>query len=421
MSVLLRGYFERTVKKGSLDLTFASGETVHFGDDDPNEPRVAARFTDKDAERQLMMNPGLAFGELYMDGRFLLDEGDLIDFVTLMKINGFRRHLPAPYKLVAALPYLANMIRNLVRSSSEKRQVAHHYDIDTRLFELFLDDDLQYTCALYDREDMTLEEAQMAKKRHVTAKLLVKPEHRVLELGCGWGGLAMYIAELTGAHVTGVNLSGEQVDVAKKRAAKRGLDERVKFIHQNYRDAEGHFDRIVSVGMMEHVGKGNYDILFKKTYDMLDKRGVAVFHSIGRPKPALGQPGFNEKYIFPGGYIPSVGEVVPEIERAGFIIKDIEILSMHYAWTLRDWRRAFMKNWGRAAELFDERFCRMWEFYLVVSESAFRHDRLMIMHYQLAKHQDIVPYTRDYILREKARLEKLEAEKFGTQGLLSVG
>lgn len=421
MSVLLRGYFERTVKKGSLDLTFASGETVHFGDNDPEAPKVVARFTDRAAERELLLNPGLKFGELYMDGRFVLDEGSMYDYVTLMKMNGFRRTIAKPYKIVLAVVYIAQRLRNLMRSKAERGQVAHHYDIDEKLFGLFLDDDLQYTCALYEREDMTLEEAQLAKKRHVTAKLLAQPGEKVLEMGCGWGGLAMYIAEMTGAHVTGVNLSGEQIEVAKQRAKARGLDGQVEFIHRNYRDAEGHFDRIISIGMMEHVGKGNLNVVFDKTFDLLDKKGVAVFHSIGRPKPAYAQVGFFEKYIFPGGYVPAVSEVVTAIEKSGFIIKDIEILSLHYAETLRDWTERFMANRDKVVEMFDERFFRMWETYLAVSESAFRHDRLMVMQYQIAKCQHVIPINRGYIEEEKARLKALEAEKLGKSKLKAVG
>jgi cyclopropane-fatty-acyl-phospholipid synthase len=290
----------------------------------------------------------------------------------------------------------------------EKRNIAHHYDLDGRLYELFLDDDWQYTCAYFEHEGQTLEEAQLAKKRHVTAKLMVQPGQRVLEMGCGWGGLAMYIAEMTGAHVTAVTLSEEQAAAAQRRAADSGLAGKTEFRLQNYRDVEGSFDRIISIGMLEHVGPRNFAAMFKQSYRMLEKHGVMVVHAIGRPKVMRHPNPWMEKYIFPGGYIPAVSEVLPAIEQAGFLIKDIELLPMHYAHTCRIWRERFIANWDKAAELYDERFCRMWEIYLALSESAFRHDRLMIFQIQLAKHQDAIPYTRDYLAALKNDLKQRE-------------
>ncbi len=406
---LISGYFSRVVKKGALTVTYASGRVQSLGDGSGTP--VAVRFTDRGAEWAMVLNPALAFGEMFMDGRFVIDEGTLYDFVAVMKVNGFRRHMPKIFALIGLLPHLARGFRNRLRAAAEQRQVAHHYDLDGRLFRLFLDKDWQYTCALYDNEAMTLEEAQLAKKRHVTAKLMARPGERVLEMGCGWGGLALYIAELTGAHVTGVTLSEEQVAVAQRRAVARGLTGQTEFRLQNYRDVTGSFERIISIGMLEHVGKGNYHIMFRKAFDLLGKEGVMVVHSIGRPRPVASQGPFNEKYIFPGGYIPAVSEVVPAIQKAGFLIKDIEILPMHYAWTLKEWRRRFMQNRDEAARIYDERFCRMWEFYLAASESAFTHDRLFIMQFQLAKFQDAVPFTRDYLAAAKTELRRLEAER----------
>ncbi len=405
----LQRFFERTVKQGSLEVTFASGVSQTYGDG--SDAPIKIRFTDRAAQRSIAVNPAMRFGEMYMDGRFVIDQGSLFDYVALMKRNGFRRHLPNFVKFVTALHYVGDRIKDLWRAGAEKRMVAHHYDLDGRLYRLFLDDDWQYTCAYFDREDMTLEEAQLAKKRHVTAKLLVEPGQRVLEMGCGWGGLALYIAELIGAHVTGVTLSEEQVRIAQKRAINRGLSDLTEFRLQNYRDVNGTFDRIISIGMLEHVGRQNYDIMFKKAFGLLDRRGVMVVHAIGRPKPVLTQGPFNEKYIFPGAYVPAISQICPSIERAGFLIKDLEILPMHYARTCRVWRERFMANWDEAAEIYDERFCRMWELYLAISETAFSHDRLMIFQFQLAKRQDAVPFTRDYLDQRKADLVRLEEER----------
>lgn len=403
----LASFFTRCVKKGALTVTFASGQVREYGDGS-GDP-LAIRFADKAAERAFVMDPAMKFGESYMDGRFIMEKGSIYDFIVILKNNAFRKHFSA----LALLPTIGRLavarLRDLAGSDPERRNVSHHYDLDGKLYELFLDDDWQYTCAYYENENQSLEDAQLAKKRHVTAKLLADEGHSVLEMGCGWGGLALYIAEMTGARVTAVTLAEEQVTVAKRRAEQRGLADKVDFRLQNYRDAEGTFDRIISIGMLEHVGPKNYADMFKQAYRMLDKRGVMVVHSIGRPKVMRHPNPWMEKYIFPGGYIPAVSEVVPAIEQAGFLIKDIEILPMHYAYTCRAWRERFVSNWDKAAALYDERFCRMWELYLALSESAFRHDRLMIMQFQLAKHQDMVPYTRDYLGERKAALKAREA------------
>jgi len=394
------------VKSDQLSITFASGRHYVYGNGLGKE--IAVRFASTKDELGILLNPALKLGEAYMDGGFVVEKGDIFDFLSLMARNGAKRLTPWPVKLLGAAFYISDRIRNLWRKQVEKRDVAHHYDLDDRLFELFLDEDWQYTCAYFEDDEQSLEEAQLAKKRHVTAKLQSKPGLNVLEMGCGWGGLALYIAELTGAHVTAVTLSENQVAVAKKRAENRGLEDLTEFRLQNYRDVEGTFDRIISVGMLEHVGRQNYDVMFKKSFELLKKEGVMVVHAIGRPKSALTQDRFNDKYIFPGAYVPSVGQVVPAIEQAGFLIKDIEILPIHYAKTCRMWRQRFVANWDKAAALYDERFCRMWELYLAASEVAFRHHRFMIFQIILAKHQDVVPFTRGYISMAEEELRQLE-------------
>ncbi|MDE1996086.1 MAG: class I SAM-dependent methyltransferase, partial [Rhizobiaceae bacterium] len=292
-----------------------------------------------------------------------------------------------------------------------KYNVAHHYDLSAKLFDLFLDEDWQYSCAYFVPPGISLDEAQVAKKRHIAAKLLVEPGQRVLEIGSGWGGMGMYLAEANpGLDFTGITLSEEQLKVSRNRAAKRGLSDRVRFELQDYRYMTGKkFDRIVSVGMFEHVGIGDYNKFFKKVYDLLDDNGVMVLHSIARPKPSFATNAFIEKYIFPGGYIPSVGETTPPLEKAGLLVKDIEILPMHYAHTLRHWRNRFVARKAEAVALYDEKFFRMWEFYLAGSEMGFRWDELFIMQIQISKNQFAVPDNRNYIAEREAKLKEFEA------------
>jgi len=403
---LIAEYFTKTVKIGQIRVTFASGRHEIYGDG--SEDLIAIRFATKKMQRQLILNPDLKIGEGYMNGDLVIEKGNIFDFLSLMARNGNRKHLPIFFKIVFVGMFLINRVKNFWRAATEKRDVAHHYDLDDKLFELFLDDDWQYTCAYFENDEQTLNEAQLAKKRHVTAKLRAGEGDSVLEMGCGWGGLALYIAEMSKAHVTAVTLSENQVKIAKKRAENRGLEKLTEFRLQNYRDVEGTFDRIISIGMLEHVGRQNYLSMFKKSFGLLKKEGVMVVHSIGRPKAVLAQDGFNQRYIFPGGHIPAVSEAVAAAERAGFLIKDVEILPIHYAKTCRMWREKFIQNWDEVASIYDDNFCRMWEYYLAASEVAFLHFRLMIFQLILTKHQDMVPYTRDYIGQETERLRDLE-------------
>ena len=280
--------------------------------------------------------------------------------------------------------------------------MAHHYDLSDTLYDMFLDNDRQYSCAYYMSENDSLEHAQHNKKRHLAAKLLLEPGHKVLDIGSGWGGLGLYLAQTAEADVTGVTLSAEQLKVAEDRAAKAGLSDRVRFRLQDYRDETLKYDRIVSVGMFEHVGVGHYREFFEKVHDLLTDDGVALLHTIGRTDgPAATNP-WLAKYIFPGGYIPAMSEIIPAIERTGMCITDIEVLRLHYASTLRDWRRRFNANRDKIREVYEERFCRMWEYYLASSEAAFRYGGQVNFQIQLAKRQDAVPLTRDYIAEWEA-------------------
>ncbi|MBN9280493.1 MAG: class I SAM-dependent methyltransferase, partial [Hyphomicrobium sp.] len=278
------------------------------------------------------------------------------------------------------------------------------YDLDSRLYALFLDADWQYSCAYFERAGQDLEEAQLAKKRHIAAKLLIEPSHRVLDIGSGWGGLALYLAQQCGANVTGITLSEEQLELACQRSQSEQLASRVEFRLQDYRSVSEHYDRIVSVGMFEHVGAAYYNSFFERARDLLTDDGVMLLHTIGRSDGPGSSNAWIAKYIFPGGYVPALSEMSPAIERSGLIVTDIEILRLHYAETLRAWRDRFLARWADAAQIYDERFCRLWEFYLSACEAGFRHCGLVVFQIQLAKHQNAVPLTRDYIGMRSANL-----------------
>jgi len=307
------------------------------------------------------------------------------------------------------LRYIGRRLAQFNRPLRARRNVAHHYDLDGRLYSLFLDADRQYSCGYFETLDTSLDDAQLAKKRHLAAKLKLTGGQRVLDIGCGWGGLGLYLAEFGGANVTGITLSQEQHAIANERAAEKHLSDRASFLLKDYRDLRAPFDRIVSVGMFEHVGVGYYDAFFKKCAALLADDGVMVLHSIGRSEgPGVTNP-WIAKYIFPGGYIPGLSEVIPAIERAGLLVTDIEILRLHYAETLKAWRDRFLAHRDEVARLYDARFVRMWEFYLACSETAFRRHDMRVVQIQLAKRQGTVPITRDYISQAESRLRSREA------------
>jgi len=279
-----------------------------------------------------------------------------------------------------------------------RRNVAHHYDLSEKFYSLFLDSDRQYSCAYFGNPGATLEQAQAAKKRHIMAKLLLEPGQKVLDIGCGWGGLALTMAQEADVEVTGITLSEQQLQVARQRAEEAQLSHRVHFVLADYRQISDRFDRIVSVGMFEHVGIDHYYAFFRRMRDLLTERGVALLHAIGRSHGSGVTNAWIRKYIFPGGYSPALSEVLPAVEASGLLATDIEIWRpRHYAETLRHWRNRFMERRTKALALYDERFCRMWEFYLAGAECAFRHQGHMVWQMQLAKHADSVPMTRDYV------------------------
>ncbi len=407
MDRLLRFFLSQFIRRGSVTFTTATGATFSCGDG-TGQP-VAVRFLTAEAERHLLLDPELALGEIYTDGVFIMEKGSIADLLEV--VLGQPDMVPRWSKVRWWLRYLIRHWQQFNPPARSKRNVASHYDLDGRLYRLFLDADMQYSCAYFETPDSTLDDAQLAKKRHLAAKLLVKPDQRVLDIGCGWGGLGLYLAEMTGANVTGVTLSEEQLGVANARAGELNLTDRAKFRLQDYRETPGPFDRVISVGMFEHVGVDYYDTYFKRCAELLADDGVMMLHSIGRPEgPGITNP-WIAKYIFPGGYIPALSEVLPAIERSGLLVADIEILRLHYADTLKAWRERFLARREEAAKLYDEHFVKMWEFYLASSEMSFRKQNVMVFQIQLSKKQDTVPLTRDYITREEQRLRGVEAAK----------
>jgi cyclopropane-fatty-acyl-phospholipid synthase len=351
---------------------------------------------------ELALNPELKLGELYMEGRLTVENGDIADLLSLLMSN-LAVHTPrGVLKLERLWRRWTRWLAQLNYSSRARRNVAHHYDLSGMLYDLFLDRDRQYSCAYYSAPAESLEEAQVGKKRHIAAKLnLDRPGLRVLDIGSGWGGLALDLARDSGARVLGVTLSKEQIALSRSRAQSAGLSERCRFELADYRALSGTFDRIVSVGMFEHVGVPYYRAFFGKLRALLADDGVALLHTIGRSDgPGVTSP-WTAKYIFPGGYTPALSEVMPVIERAGLIVTDIEVLRLHYAETLKEWRRRFKANWSAAARLYDERFCRMWEFYLAGAEMAFRHDGQVVYQIQLSKRIETLPLTRDYMFESE--------------------
>ncbi len=397
MKIVLGSVFKHLIRHGELSVTWPDGTTTRFGGAGGSQAGVVIR--DWRAVRRLALNPGLAFGEAYMDGT-LEPAGcgiyDLLDLV-LLNINAGGSHpvLRWHQNLLA----LTRRLRQVNDAGRARKHVAHHYDLDSQLYSLFLDSDQQYSCAYFRRGDETLEEAQRAKKRLIAAKLcLDRPGLTVLDIGCGWGGLALTLAGEFGARVTGITLSTEQLALARARARAAGVADRVQFELADYRTVRHRFDRVVSVGMMEHVGIVNYDAFFQVVRNCLTEDGIALIHHIGRSNGPGTTAAWLEKYIFPGGYSPALSEVMPSIEGSGMMVTDIEILRLHYARTIELWRERFAANRDEVRALYDERFCRMFEFYLACAELAFRREREVVFQIQLSPSQTSVPPTRDYML-----------------------
>jgi cyclopropane-fatty-acyl-phospholipid synthase len=404
MDRVLQVAFKGLVRIGNLRVITAAGTSLTFGDG-TGKP-VTIRFSTRAAQWGVLFNPEFRFGETYMDGGLIVEQGTIADVLAI--VLGQREETPAWARLRRLIRFLCRRLLQFNARPLARRRIAHHYDLSDQVYALFLDADRQYSCAYFEHRDQSLDDAQLAKKRHLTAKLLLKPGRSVLDIGCGWGGLALYMAETCRTRVTGITLSQQQHAIAQIRAREKGVAERVEFRLQDYREVTGKFDGIVSVGMFEHVGVGFYGTFFRTCSELLNDDGVMLLHAIGRSEgPNVTNP-WIAKYIFPGGYIPALSEVLPAIERAGLLVTDIEILRLHYAQTLKAWRERFLAHREQAERLYDDRFVRMWEFYLAASEMAFREQAMMVFQVQLTKRQGVVPMTRDYIVREEARLRAIE-------------
>ena len=393
--MLLSALLSRLIVTGSLTVIDAAGRRRTFGPG--GAPAVTIRLHERALPRRLALNPCLAVGEAYMDGNLTIERGTLREFLHLCVagMTAFHAHPLCRLRDWAGHPVRYVHQFNPVRRA--RANVAHHYDLSGALYDLFLDRDRQYSCAYFRNGAESLDEAQEAKKRHLAVKLLLKPGMKVLDIGSGWGGLALHLARTAQVDVTGITLSDEQLKLSRRRASEAGLEERVRFQHRDYRLECGTYDRVVSVGMFEHVGIAHYKTFFHKLRHLLSPDGVAVVHAIGRMEGPGTTNAWLRKYIFPGGYCPALSEVLSAVEHSGLWVTDLEILRLHYADTLKEWGLRFAANRERARQLYDERFCRMWEFYLASCEMAFRAGRMMVFQIQLARRQDAVPLTRDYI------------------------
>jgi cyclopropane-fatty-acyl-phospholipid synthase len=395
--ILLQSIFDRLIRHGRLQITWPDGtESVFTGSAGAS---AHFRLTDWAAARRLAANPGLAFGESYMDGTLQPVNGPIFDVLDILLTNIQTGATHPILRLHQQMRALMRWRRERNNVASAHRNVAHHYDLNLDFYRKFLDEDLQYSCALFPRGDETLDAAQRAKKRLIANKLhLNRPGLTVLDIGCGWGGLALTLAQEYGAQVIGITLSTEQLAVARHRADQAGLTDRVRFERADYRQMGQVFDRVVSVGMMEHVGVANFDAFFRTIRACLTDEGIALIHHIARSDGPGTTAAWLQKYIFPGGYSPALSEVLPSVERSGLILTDLETLRLHYAQTLCHWRARYARTRDEIAEMYDERFCRMFEFYLAGAELAFRRERQVVVQMQLSPSQESLPATRDYML-----------------------
>ena len=385
-------------KRGRLRVTFPDGTTRSYGPGDG--PQSAVTLHAASLPRRIVLSPEMAIGEGYMDGTVTIEGDDLYGFLELAITNIAAQGPPWFGRPMEALHWLRRRLDQFNPVTRARANVAHHYDLSGELYDLFLDADRNYSCAYFQDPGMTLDAAQEAKKRHIGRKLLIEPGMRVLDIGCGWGGMGLTLARDFGAEVLGVTLSQEQHDMANARAAEAGLSDKLRFEMMDYRDVGGEFDRVVSIGMFEHVGVPHYDAFFSTVKARLTPEGIALIHFIGRSEPPGATSPWILKYIFPGGYCPAMSEAVAAVERQYLVTTDVEVWRLHYAETLREWRRRFEANIERARALYDDRFCRMWRYYLTACELTFRLNNQVVFQFQMTPKQDAVPLTRDYLYRD---------------------
>lgn len=406
---LLSHLLRRFVRNGRLTLRRADGSLESFGSGEGG-PLITVRLADAVTERALFFNPELAAGEAYMDGRLVVEDGHILDLLTLFSVN--RTGL-------AAHP-VQQMLRRVWRALKRRQQanklgqaaenVSSHYDHPRAFYELWLDETMSYSCAYFERPDMALKDAQIAKFRHIAAKLKLEPGMRVAEIGSGWGGLATYLALVCDVHVTAINVSPDQLAASKERVAQAGVADRVTFFEKDYRELTGTFDRVVSVGMMEHVGVTHFDEYFSTVKRLCGADGFAMIHAIGRMSPPGTTAPFIRKYIFPGGYVPALSEVFASTERVGLWVADCEVKRLHYYWTIKAWREKFAAVRPQVVDMQGERFARMWEFYLAAVELGFLNGSNMVFQLLLAEKRDAVPVTRSFIERGEEALRLRESK-----------
>jgi len=398
--MLLARVLARVVREGQLIIIDEGGRS-HRVDGPCPGPTVTLRIHNWWTGLRLVLRPRLALGEAYVDGALTVEDGgDIYDLLDLLGRNMPALEATPPVWWSYTLQRWLRILEQYNPIGRAERNVAHHYDLKDQLYDFFLDRDRQYSCAYFKTGEEPLEQAQLDKKRHIAAKLLLKPGQRVLDIGSGWGGMALFLSQQFGVDVTGVTLSKEQHAVSSRRALEDGVAHNVRFKLLDYRQEPGKYDRIVSVGMFEHVGIAHYIEFFAKVKELLTDDGVMLLHAIGRMEPPGATNTWLRKYIFPGGYTPAMSEVLTAIEKVGLWVTDIEVLRLHYAETLRRWRQRFLANRERIKQVagYDDRFCRMWEFYLAGCEISFRYMNQMVFQIQLAQKQDAVPLTRDYIV-----------------------
>ncbi|WP_372603913.1 class I SAM-dependent methyltransferase [Actibacterium sp.] len=395
---MLDGMLTKLIGVGGLSVRYPDGQLRTYG---PDPDRVAVTLHDPALPRLILTNPDLAVGEGYMNGTLTIEGDDLRGFMALMLRNRGAGNSHWAITLNGMLRRLVRRARQYNPVGRAQENVAHHYDLSAQLYDLFLDPDKQYSCAYFRTPDDTLEQAQEQKKHHIARKLLIQPGMRVLDIGCGWGGMGLTLARDYGAQVVGVTLSTEQHKIATARARDAGLADRVDFRLSDYRALTERFDRIVSVGMFEHVGVPHYREYFNHVRSLLAEDGVALIHTIGRSDPPGATSPWVMKYIFPGGYVPALSETMQAVEKERLVATDIEVWRQHYAETLKHWHDRFVVNEAKAAALYDERFCRMWRYYLVASEMTFRHHSQVVFQLQLTRRQDAVPLTREYLYSTK--------------------
>jgi cyclopropane-fatty-acyl-phospholipid synthase len=411
MWLLDRG-LKRLIKLGQLEVTDHRGRTYLYGSPDSALKPVSVRFTDGKAPRQIARDPGLGAAETYMDGRLLLEQGTIYDLVYLIRRNLRWEDRNRRGGFLRKGSRLKRPLAHLNWRRASRRNVSHHYDIGNDFYRLWLDQDLQYSCGYFTHPDNSIEQAQLDKKIHIAAKLHLKPGQRVLDMGCGWGGLALYLNRVAGVDVLGITLSAEQLKIARERAEAAGVADRVRFELMDYRDVTGSFDRIVSVGMFEHVGPPFFRSFFRKCRELLEDDGVMLLHTMGR----MGKPGttdkFIQKYIWPGGYIPAQSEMIKASERARLIMANSEALRLHYPPTIQRWIDRFESRKEDVLRMYDERFYRLWSFYFAAGQTMFSDGAMVVFQLQYVRRRDALPITRDYLFENEAKLQGAEASEF---------